>query len=360
MPRRRFPEAPYQGSGKSRTFARVRKKATMLRIGVFGVGHLGKIHLKCIQLAGEYYALAGFHDPDDEAARAAQALYGARRFDDPDALIDAVDVVDIVTPTHAHFELAARAIERGKHLFIEKPLTQTLEQGAKLVALSKAYEVKVQVGHVERFNPALLALGDMPLRPMFIEAHRLAIFNPRGADVSVVHDLMIHDLDIVLSMVDAELRHISASGVAVVSQTPDIANARLEFANGCVANLTASRISLKQMRKVRLFQRDAYISLDLLEKSTQIVRLYAPEHPDLPKDGALLELPTSSGPRYLHAYQPEIEPVNAIRLELESFARCIGEDSPPKVSVEDGYRALALAHGIAEEIEKRMPPVAAG
>lgn len=326
----------------------------MLKIGVLGTGHLGKIHLKCIQLAKDAYELVGFYDPNDEAAQRAIESYGVQRFDTLENLLAAVDVVDIVTPTVTHFEVAKQAIEAGKHLFIEKPLTRTIAEAEQLVELSKKYGVKVQVGHVERFNPALLALEDIVLNPMFIEAHRLAVFNPRGTDVSVILDLMIHDLDIVLSMVKSPVKFISASGVAVASDSPDIANARLEFENGCVANLTASRISLKQMRKVRFFQRDAYISLDFLDKQAQIVRLFDEDAPNLPEGAGMMELETNRGKKLIHAYMPEIEPVNAIRMELETFAESIEKDITPKVPIEDGYTALKVAHQIIEEIEKRI------
>ncbi len=325
----------------------------MLKIGVLGVGHLGKIHLKCIQLANAWYELVGFYDPDDQAAQQAITTFNIHRFESMEALFEAVDVVDIVTPTTTHFAVASRAIRANKHIFIEKPLTRTLEEAEELIRISREHQVKVQVGHVERFNPALLALEDMSLDPMFIEAHRLAVFNPRGTDVSVILDLMIHDLDIVLSMVKADIRFISASGVAVVSETPDIANARIEFTNGCVANLTASRISLKQMRKVRLFQRDAYISLDFLEKQAQIVRLYDQDAPNLPTDANLMALETNRGSKLIHAYTPEIEPVNAIKMELETFAESILQSKTPRVPIEDGYRALKVAHEILYEIEKR-------
>lgn len=326
----------------------------MLKIGVLGTGHLGKIHLKCIQLAKETYELVGFYDPNDEAARQVSETFDIKRFEHLDDLLAAVDVVDIVTPTTTHFEVAARAIAAGKHIFIEKPLTRTIEEAEKLVHLSREKGVKVQVGHVERFNPALLALEDMVLNPMFIEAHRLAVFNPRGTDVSVILDLMIHDLDIVLSLVKSPVKFISASGVAVASETPDIANARIEFANGCVANLTASRISLKQMRKVRLFQRDAYISLDFLDKQAQIVRLYDEYAENIPSDASLMELETNHGKKLIHAYMPEIEPVNAIRMELETFAQSILQNKTPKVSIEDGYAALKVAQDIIDEIERRV------
>lgn len=326
----------------------------MLKIGVLGTGHLGKIHLKCIQLAQETYELVGFFDPDDKTAQQIVETFGIKRFEHFDDLLEAVDVVDIVTPTTTHFALASQAIRAGKHIFIEKPLTRTIEEAEALVALSHQHGVKVQVGHVERFNPALLALEDMQLDPMFIEAHRLAVFNPRGTDVSVILDLMIHDLDIVLSMVKSPVKFISASGVAVVSDSPDIANARIEFENGCVANLTASRISLKQMRKVRLFQRDAYISLDFLEKQAQIVRLFEADAPNLPADANLMELDTNQGKKMIHAYMPEIEPVNAIKMELETFAQSIEQNRTPRVPIEDGYNALKVAQDILEEIERRI------
>lgn len=324
----------------------------MLKIGVLGAGHLGKIHLKCIQLAFETYQLEGFYDPDPQAAQAVSENLGISCFESAEALVDAVDVVDIVTPTVFHYEMAALAIRKGKHVFIEKPLTHTLAEADALVRLSNEQGVQVQVGHVERFNPALLALEDMALQPMFIEAHRLAAFNPRGTDVSVILDLMIHDIDIILSMVRSEVKSVSASGVAVVSETPDIANARIEFKNGCVANLTASRISLKQMRKVRLFQKDAYVSLDFLEKKAQVVRLYEKGALNLPADANLLELSTPVGEKLLHIHAPEIEQVNAIRMELETFARSIEAGTTPKVSIMDGYEALKLAYRIIEEIEK--------
>ncbi|WP_373549628.1 Gfo/Idh/MocA family oxidoreductase [Haliscomenobacter sp.] len=324
----------------------------MLKIGVLGTGHLGKIHLKCIQLAVETYELVGFYDPNPHMAQSVAEQFQLKAFDSVEALIQAVDVVDIVTPTTTHYELALKVIQAGKHVFIEKPLTHTIAEAEELIRLSKEKGVQVQVGHVERFNPAFLALEDMPLKPMFIEAHRLAAFNPRGTDVSVVLDLMIHDLDIVLSMVDAVPTKVSANGVAVVSETPDIANARIEFANGCVANLTASRISMKQMRKVRFFQRDAYISLDFLDKNAQIVRLYDQDAPNLPQEANLLEWHTPQGVKMLHIDMPPIESVNSIKMELESFAESIVHQTTPKVSIEDGYQALKLAYEIIAEIDR--------
>jgi predicted dehydrogenase len=324
----------------------------MLKIAVLGVGHLGRIHLKCIQLAADSYELIGFYDPDDQAAVRAEQETGARRWTDLDALLEAAEVIDIVTPTTTHFELARQAALKGKHLFIEKPLTHTLEEAGTLVQLCREQGIKVQVGHVERFNPALLALDGTPLNPMFIEAHRLSVFNARGTDVSVILDLMIHDLDIILSLVHSPVKHVRASGVAVVSHTADICNARIEFENGCVANLTASRISLKQLRKLRLFQPDAYISLDFLDKQAQLVRLLDEPPADMPAD-SLMQLDTPRGKKYIQMAMPDIEPVNAIKMELETFAQAIENDRRPLVSIEDGYRALQLAYQIMEDIESQ-------
>ena len=324
----------------------------MLKIGVLGVGHLGKIHVKCIQQT-DCLELVGFYDPNDKNAAQVIESQGVKRFDDVEALIQAVDVIDIVTPTLTHFDLALQAIQQGKHVFIEKPLTNTIEEAEQLLEACAIHQVKVQVGHVERFNPAFLALEDIKLDPMFIEAHRLAVFNPRGTDVSVILDLMIHDLDIVLSLVDSEVKNVYANGVSVVSDTPDIANVRLEFENGCVANLTASRISMKQMRKVRLFQQDAYISLDFLEKNTQVIRLYDEGSPQLPKDVPLMDLETNHGKKHIHIHMPKTEPVNAIQMELETFAESILQNKPTRVSIEDGYHALKMAYRIIETIENQ-------
>lgn len=328
----------------------------MLKIGLLGAGHLGKIHLKCIRLTDQY-ELTGFYDPDDGNAKGVEETFGVKRWSNLDELIHAVDVVDIVTPTITHFELAQKAILKGRHVFIEKPVTHTLDEAKTLLQLSRSEGVKIQVGHVERFNPAFLALQGTSLNPMFIEAHRLALFNPRGTDVSVILDLMIHDLDLALSLVNSEVKFISASGVAVVSDTPDISNARIEFENGAVANLTASRISMKQMRKLRLFQKDAYISLDFLEKNAQVIRIYDKDAPDVPNRENLMELQTNNGVKLIHMEMPDIEPVNSIKLELESFARSILENKTPTVSIEDGYKALEVAYQIIDQIENRISAI---
>lgn len=321
-----------------------------LKIGILGTGHLGKIHIKCILLASDHFELIGFYDPSETAREMVVKTHGIPAFSSAEALIEQCDLIDIVTPTTTHFEMAKMVIEAGKHVFIEKPLTHTIEEGKQLVALSEKHGVKVQVGHVERFNPALLSLDNMTLNPMFIEAHRLATFNPRGTDVSVVLDLMIHDLDIILSMVHSDIQSVAANGVCIVSPTPDIANARIEFENGCVANLTASRISLKQMRKLRLFQPDAYISLDFLDKQAQVVRLYDEGDANIPDSDNHMTLDTALGKKVIDINMPDIEQVNAIKMELETFAESIRTNKIPKVSIMDGFKALELAHRITKQI----------
>ena len=244
----------------------------MLKAGVLGAGHLGKIHLKLLQQSTKY-DLVGFFDASKKASEQIETEFGYKSFPSMESLINASDMVVVVTPTSAHFECAEKVIKAGKHLFIEKPITQTVAQAEQIRDLAKEMKVRGQVGQVERFNPAFQAIKDKIHNPMFIETHRLAEFNPRGTDVSVVLDLMIHDIDAILSVVKSPVKAVSASGVSVISETPDIANARIEFENGCVANLTASRISLKKMRKARFFQRDAYISVDFLEKKCEVVKM---------------------------------------------------------------------------------------
>lgn len=322
----------------------------MLKIGVLGAGHLGKIHMRCLLELTDQYTIAGFYDPDPIKCQEVESQYKLRRYDSIEALVADVDVVDVVTPTLSHFDCAAAALRASKHVFIEKPITNTIEEARVLMSLSEEANVKMQVGHVERFNPAFVAAQPSLAKPLFIEAHRLAEFNPRGTDVSVVLDLMIHDLDIILSTTNANVKNISASGVAVVSETPDIANARIEFDNGCVANLTASRISLKNMRKVRFFQRDAYISVDFLKRTSEIVRMRAVEgEPD--PFAVTLDLGQGRGFKEILFEKPEIKETNAIRDELAAFAHAINTNTTPVVSVRDGLRALEVAHLILAKME---------
>jgi len=321
----------------------------MLKIGIFGAGHLGKIHMQQWQeIAG--IQLVGFFDPDDAQAATAIAQYQIPRYTDIDELIQAVDAVDIISTTTTHYEIAKRCLLSGKHIFVEKPLAHSLEEGRELVKLVKEANVKCQVGHVERYNPAYLALGEQSLQPMFIEAHRLAQFNPRGTDVSVILDLMIHDIDIVLHLVKSPVRRISASGVSVLSETADIANARIEFDNGCVANLTSSRISLKKMRKMRLFQRDAYIGIDFLDKKTEVIRMKEPG-----VQSGMMDFPieVANGEKKIISVQmPEVPLSNAIRMELAEFADAVVSDKPVRVSVYDGFQAMDVAHQILKKMSQ--------
>ena len=319
----------------------------MLKAGVLGAGHLGKIHLKLLQQSQEY-ELVGFYDESDATAEAVSSEFGYHRFSTLEALIDACDMVDVVTPTTHHFECAEQVIKAGKHLFIEKPITQTVEQAVAIRELAKKHGVRGQVGHVERFNPAFTAVNHLIENPMFIEAHRLAEFNPRGTDVPVVLDLMIHDIDAILSVVNSKVKHISASGVSVISDTPDIANARIEFENGCVANLTASRISMKKMRKARFFQKDAYISVDFLEKKCEVVRMKdAPQNPD---DFAMILQNAEGVKKQIYFDNPDVEPNNAILDELEAFAKAIQQDTTPVVSLAQGTEALRIAMKIIADL----------
>ena len=320
----------------------------MLKAGLVGAGHLGKIHLKLLNQS-EKYELVGFYDSDAENGKKLEQEFGYKYYNDLDQLLSEIQVLDIVTPTLFHYEYAKKAIEKGIHFFIEKPVTQTLEQAEELIRLCEEKNIKVQVGHVERYNPAYIATKSYLSNPQFIEIHRLAEFNPRGTDVSVVLDLMIHDLDILLSIVKSPVKHLHASGVSVVSKTPDITNARIEFENGCVANLTTSRISMKAMRKSRFFQKDAYISIDFLEKKAEVIRMQAA--PETPSDFDMI-IENAEGDKNQIVFEyPNIQPNNAILDELESFAQAIEENTPIEVSLNDGTEALKVALKIMELIK---------
>jgi predicted dehydrogenase len=318
----------------------------MLKAGVLGAGHLGKIHLKLLNQSKKY-DLIGFYDPVKENAKKVEKEFGYKAFNSIQELINAVDVVDIVTPTLSHFDCAKEAIEKGKHIFIEKPITKTVEEADALIELTKKHNVKGQVGHVERFNPAFTAVKDSITNPMFIETHRLAEFNPRGTDVPVVLDLMIHDIDIILSVVKSNVKNVNASGVSVISDTPDIANARIEFENGCVANLTASRISLKNMRKSRFFQKDAYIAVDFFEKATEVVRMK--DAPEKPGDFDMILQNAEGVKKQIYFENPTIENNNAILDELETFADAINNNTSPIVTLHQGTEALRVAQMIIND-----------
>lgn len=321
----------------------------MIKVGVFGVGHLGKFHLNNWKEI-EGIKLVGFYDPSDLIANEVKKDYGLKRFKNADDLIDATDAVDIVAPTTAHFELIKKAILKSKHVFVEKPLANTMDEAKEIVKLAKEANIKFQVGHVERFNPALLAAREHELNPMFIEVHRLSQFNPRGTDVSVILDLMIHDIDIILSLVKSNVKNVFANGVNVLSDTPDIANVRIEFDNGCVANLTSSRISMKKMRKMRLFQKDAYVGIDFLDKKTEIIKYKSPED----KDVFTFDIDTGHGKKTIAIAAPVVKENNAIKTELQSFVDAITNNKTTVVTEIDGYRAMEVAHMILERISRNQ------
>ena len=317
----------------------------MLKVGIFGVGHLGKFHLNN-WLEIEHAEVVGFFDPNNEMAEAVEEKYQLKRYSTPEKLLDKCDAVDIIAPTTFHFDLCQQAIRKGKHVFVEKPMADTLEQGKQIVQMVKEAGIKFQVGHVERFNPAFIALKNVALNPMFIEVHRLAQFNPRGTEVSVILDLMIHDIDIILKLVNSDVKTISASGVAVMTDTPDIANVRIEFNNGCVANLTSSRISMKKMRKMRLFQKDAYIGIDFLDKKTEIIKLRSNED----VDALTFDIDTPNGNKTIAIINPAIQAVNAIKEELQSFVNAIISNTNTVVNEIDGLLAMEVAHSILDKI----------
>lgn len=323
----------------------------MKNIAVFGVGHLGYIHCQCI-LSMKDAHLVGIYDIDTDRCNQVAKELGLTAYGTPEALLDVCDVADIVTTTSEHYDMAKMAIMSGKHTFIEKPVVVDFADAEELITLSKELGVKVQVGHVERFNPAFVAARPMIHNPMFIEAHRLANFNPRGNDVSVVMDLMIHDIDLILNVVNSTIVDIQASGVAVVTDSFDIANVRLRFENGCVANLTASRISLKNMRKIRFFQPNAYISVDLLKKETDIIKLDDVIDEDNNPFALILDLGNGKGKKQLTIQKSDIVNTNAIQTELESFLSCIDNNTSPSVTLTDGYKALKTATDILKKINK--------
>jgi predicted dehydrogenase len=321
----------------------------MLRVGVFGVGHLGKFHLNNWREI-EGVKLVGFYDPNDSVADEVESKWDLLRFTDEDELIDACDIIDVVAPTNSHYNICEKALKKSKHVFVEKPLANTIKEAQKLVKLVQESNVKLQVGHVERFNPAFLSIKNLDLNPMFIEVHRLAQFNPRGTEVSVILDLMIHDIDIILSIVKSDVKKIAASGVAVITDTPDIANVRIEFNNGCVANLTSSRISMKKMRKMRLFQKDSYIAIDFLEKKTEIIKLQAGDDPN----AFSFDIETPQGKKTISIYNPQLPEVNAIKLELQEFVSSIRNNTPTIVNEIDGLKAMEVAHHILHKISNNL------
>lgn len=327
-----------------------------LRIGVAGVGHLGAIHAR-LWSEHEGITFAGVFDVDRERAMSIAAGHGVRAFESYDELLGAVDAISLVTPTSTHAALGLEALRAGVHCFIEKPITATHSEAAPLIKEAAERGLALQVGHVERFNPAVLALAGTTLDPMFVESHRMAQFKPRATDVAVVHDLMIHDIDLVLHLVRSPVVEVRASGVAVVSDTIDIANARLEFANGCVANLTASRISQRPMRKMRLFRRDAYVSIDFAKPGVEIFRIADEGEVTsgiaMPASMFLGDIDAGTRSRSIVYEQPVLGSVNAIGREQEEFVQSVRTGAPPPVTGEEAAAALGVAEEIVEQIARR-------
>jgi len=325
-----------------------------VKVGVIGVGHLGRHHTRVYRQLPQAQ-LVGVHDIDSEKAQKVAKEFDTRYFENLDDLLERTDAVSLVVPTTIHYALACDILDQGKNLLIEKPITETVKQAEELVSLAGAKNVILQVGHIERFNPAFKAIENLKLEPKFIESHRLAQFNPRGTDVAVILDLMIHDLDLILSLVKSEVKRIDAAGVSVISDSEDIANARLTFENGCVANITASRISARPLRKMRLFQRNSYISLDFLERSVEIYKLVDTNSVSVEekeKETVVGNLPTGEVGKTIVYEKPEIESEDMLTSEIVSFLDAVKNRTHLKVSGEDGKRALKVALEIVDKAKE--------
>lgn len=322
-----------------------------LKIGIIGTGYLGNLHTKLLKevMRAE---LVGVYDKDIEVAKEVAEKYNVKAFDSLEDLLSEADAVSIVASTSAHYTLAKEALEHGKHVFVEKPITSEIHEAEEIVQLAEKNNLKLQVGHVERFNAALLSLDKYNLDPKFIQTDRLAQFNPRGTDVAVVLDLMIHDIDIILSLIKSKVKNVHASGVAVVSDNLDIANARIKFENGAVANVTASRISQKKMRKMRIFQKDAYISLDFISGVSEVYRLISPDDRSVEHFLSFGEIGVGEKRKAVVYEQPEHKEVNALKHELELFVDAVLDNVTPIVSGKDGLRALRIAEEIIHKIEE--------
>ncbi|MGD1045413.1 MAG: Gfo/Idh/MocA family oxidoreductase [Bacteroidota bacterium] len=323
-----------------------------LNVGVIGVGHLGSLHTKMYAEISSV-KLVGVYDVDSQRTEKLATEFGIKAFSTLDDLLSQVEAVSIATETRTHYDVAMQVIKRGVHLLIEKPITATIEQAKALTERAEVKGLKLQVGHIERFNPAILALEPYNITPLFIESHRLAQFNPRGSDVAVVLDLMIHDIDLILSLVKSKVTRIDANGIAVISDTPDIANARLQFENGCVANVTASRISQNKMRKMRLFQRDAYISIDFAQGLAEVFRLVDEETPNVKSTMMLGKIDQGQHKRIIVYEQPEVQEVNALKYELERFIESVQKNIETPVTGRDGLHALEVAQEILQKIESQ-------
>jgi len=328
-----------------------------LKIGVIGTGHLGKLHTKMFSEI-ENCELVSIYDSNSEHANNVSEEFKVSTSNSIDELLDKVDAVSIAAITSAHYEIAKKCFAKGVHVFVEKPITATIPQAEELVKISNQKKLNLQVGHIERFNPALVSMEKYMLEPKFIQTDRLAQFNPRGTDVAVVLDLMIHDIDIILSLVKSKVTDVQANGVAIVSDTLDIANARIQFENGAVANVTASRISQKKMRKMRIFQQDGYIALDFVTGVAELFRLMPVDSADSPSYIPLGEIGVGNKKRKLVYEQPKQKEINALKYELQLFINSVLYNEKPVVSGEDGLRALKVAEIIIQKIEQSQMGIA--
>jgi predicted dehydrogenase len=324
-----------------------------LKVGIIGTGHLGKIHTKLLKEV-DGCEFVGVYDQEFEKAKAVVDEFQIKAFENLEDLLNAVDAVDIVATTSAHYELVKKAFAKNKHVFVEKPITTQIWEAEEIVKISEEKNLVLQVGHIERFNPALVSLEKYKLNPIFIQTDRLAQFNPRGTDVAVVLDLMIHDIDIILSLIKSNVKDVHANGVALVSDTLDIANARIEFENGAVANVTASRISQKKMRKMRIFQRDAYLSLDFNTGMTEIFSLASPDNLPETQHINFGEIGLGDKRKAVIYEQPEQKEINALKHELQLFVNAVNNNEKPEVSGADGLRALKVAELIIKKIEESI------
>jgi predicted dehydrogenase len=325
-----------------------------IKVGVVGVGHLGKHHARVYSQIPEAQ-LSGVYDANSERAQKVAEEFHTRYFENLSDLLERIDAVSLVVPTTFHYSLACYILASGKNLLVEKPITETVKQAEELVSIAKAKNLIIQVGHIERFNPAFKAIENLELEPKFIESHRLAQFDPRGTDVAVILDLMIHDLDLILTLVKSQVERIEAAAVSVISDSEDIANARLTFENGCVANVTSSRISARPLRKMRLFQKNSYISLDFLQRSVEIYKLVDADFV-LPKGKerktVVGNIPTGEVGKTIIYEKPEIKAEDMLTSEIESFLNAVKNKTHPEVSGEDGKRALAVALEIVNKAKE--------
>jgi len=329
-----------------------------IKIGVIGVGHLGGLHVKQLKQIPEAQ-VSGIYDIDPKRTAEISREFGVNSYQAFHDLLEESEAICVATPTQFHHEYAKQILLENRHAFIEKPITETVEQADELIQLSRDKKLKLQVGHIERFNPAIIALEPLKINPLFIESHRLANFDVRGTEVAVVMDLMIHDIDLILNFVHSPVKAVDASGVSVISPTEDIANCRLQFENGCVANVTASRISARSMRKMRFFQPDAYISIDFLEGAADVYYIENKDihFPDAGLAFSLGKIEKGAEKKNIRYAKLARKDINPLRYELQLFCQSIINDTEPPIPGEAGKRALRIAKLILTSIEEHTKVV---